>query len=132
LSRNPPERIFFYGTLMKDHGRIGALIREGKLRFVAAGRIEARLYNVGDYPAAVPEKGGSVYGEVYEVSDLDEILPRLDEYEEYDASRPDDSLFIRKVTNVVLESGGEVPALVYFYNRDTEGLKVIRPGRWKK
>ncbi len=132
LNKSPVKRIFFYGTLMKRHGRLAELIRSGKLRFVGNGKIEAKLYSVGEYPGAVPKKGTFVLGEVYEGTHLDDILPELDEYEEYDPKRPERSLFVRKTSKVHLESGKEVPTLVYFYNKGTKGLESIQEGKWEK
>jgi gamma-glutamylcyclotransferase (GGCT)/AIG2-like uncharacterized protein YtfP len=126
------EKLFVYGTLMKNHIDAVDLIGKERLRLLGYGQIEAELYDFGEYPGAVKRKGKQVYGEVYEIADSANILHRLDEYEEFNPKDVTHSLFIRRKTKVMMETGRTVIAIVYFYNGSTKNLRAIPDGRWKK
>jgi gamma-glutamylcyclotransferase (GGCT)/AIG2-like uncharacterized protein YtfP len=112
-----PDYVFFYGTLMTPFNRPGRQRVEAKLAYAGRGRIKAALFDLGIYPAAVPvNDDSSVAGELYEVLDTPAVLAALDELEGYRSSEPERSLYLRTLTEVVLESGGSRPAWVYFYN----------------
>src|SRR5262245_46087756 len=109
------------------------------LERIGSGWIRAALYDLGPYPAALPAPAGTshtpsgtrsealetqgyarentVYGEVYRMLDPQSALRVLDEFEGYDGSRPDSSLFVRAQATVELVGGGTVDAWVYFYGR---------------
>ena len=57
--------VFFYGTLMAGFDRRRRAGIDDKLTYVGRGAIQAALFDVGLYPAAVPALEGLVWGEVY-------------------------------------------------------------------
>ena len=108
--------VFFYGTLMMPFNRPGRRRVEQHLRYVGRGTIEAALFDLGIYPAAVPATDSHVWGEVYEMTDSTAVLHALDEIEGFRPAEPDRSLYTRVEAAVTLESGNLVMAWVYFYN----------------
>jgi len=48
------ELVFFYGTLMSGFKRRGGERIDPKLQPVGHGRIQAALFDLGIYPAAIP------------------------------------------------------------------------------
>ena len=110
------DKIFVYGTLMSGFDRRKRAGIDTRMRFVGRGWIQAALYDLGLFPAAVPAPDCRVAGEVYEVVDDPSVLAKLDEIEGYRASEPDTSLYVRARTTVTLESGDVDAAWVYFYN----------------
>ena len=108
--------VFFYGTLMAGFARRQRAGIDAKLTFQGHGTIRAALFDLGLYPAAVPDPEGEVRGEVYEMSDPEAILPALDDIEGYRPGRPDQSLYTRELTDVALADGTRAVASVYFYN----------------
>lgn len=111
------EHVFFYGTLMTPFRRPGRQRVDAHMRFVGRGRIQAALFDLGIYPAAVPADDGSmVAGEVYELLDAPAALSTLDEIEGVRPGEPERSLYLRVLTDVTLEDGGVQPAWAYFYN----------------
>lgn len=111
------EHVFFYGTLMTPFNRPGRQRVNPKLRFAGRGTINAALFDLGIYPAAVPTSdGGRVWGEVYETSDPASVLATLDEIEGYRANEPERSLYTRVLTEVTLDGGYVQKAWAYFYN----------------
>ena len=108
--------LFFYGTLMAGFDRRRTAGIDSKLTYMGRGAIRAALFDLGLYPAAVPDPDGQVWGEVYEMFDPDAVLAALDDIEGYRPGRPDQSLYLRERTDVRLPDGSAKPAWVYFYN----------------
>jgi gamma-glutamylcyclotransferase (GGCT)/AIG2-like uncharacterized protein YtfP len=122
------ELVFFYGTLMTPFNRTGRLRIDEHLVLKGSGTIEAALFDLGIYPAAVPTSEGVVRGEVYEMTHPAIVLGALDELEGYSADEPDTSLYRRTLTPVVLEDGSSVQAWAYFYNAPLGRAERIASG----
>jgi gamma-glutamylcyclotransferase (GGCT)/AIG2-like uncharacterized protein YtfP len=108
--------VFFYGTLRAGFSRRPRLGVDSRLTFIGRGSIAAALYDLGLYPAAIPDPDARVYGEVYRMSDPDSVLAVLDDIEGYRPAEPDRSLYIRSRIPITLDDGGTEEAWVYFYN----------------
>ncbi len=122
------DRVFFYGTLMTGFDRRQRLGIDPKLSYVGRGSIAAALFDLGIYPAAVPDPAGRVRGEVYRMLDPAEVLPALDGIEGYCPEEPDSSLYIRFEVEVALDEGGRETAWVYFYNAPLVRAERIESG----
>ena len=107
---------FFYGTLMTGFDRRRRTGIDPKMRFLARGWVQAALFDLGIYPAAVPAQDARVWGEVFELLDPDDVLTALDEIEGYRPSEPEYSLYTRRLTPVTMDDGTVVQASAYFYN----------------
>lgn len=108
--------VFFYGTLMAGFDRRRRAGIDTKLTYMGRGSIQAALFDLGIYPAAVPAPEGRVWGEVYRMSDPQTVLTALDDIEGYSPDDPDRSLYARGEADVVLPDGARSRAWVYFYN----------------
>jgi gamma-glutamylcyclotransferase (GGCT)/AIG2-like uncharacterized protein YtfP len=108
--------VFFYGTLMTGFDRAGRARIEAMLVPQGRGSIHATLFDLGMYPGAIPSADGRVWGEVYQMSDVEAVFVVLDEVEGYRPAEPDASLYRRVVTDVTLHDGHVADAWVYFYN----------------
>jgi gamma-glutamylcyclotransferase (GGCT)/AIG2-like uncharacterized protein YtfP len=120
------ELVFFYGTLMSGFKRQGRV--ELALEPVGHGSIQALLFDVGIYPAAIPAPGSRVHGEVHRMVAPDSVLRALDEIEGYRHEKPDASLYVRAETPVRLDDGRVAQAWVYFYNAPLGGAQRIESG----
>jgi gamma-glutamylcyclotransferase (GGCT)/AIG2-like uncharacterized protein YtfP len=109
-------RVFFYGTLMAGFDRRRRAGIDDKLRYMGRGSIQAALFDLGIYPAAVPAPEGVVWGEVWEMTEPPAVLAALDDIEGYRPDDPDRSLYRRSTAEVVLPDEGRALAWVYFYN----------------
>jgi gamma-glutamylcyclotransferase (GGCT)/AIG2-like uncharacterized protein YtfP len=123
-----PELVFFYGTLMTPFNRTARLQIDQHLAFVGAGTIEAVLFDLGIYPAAVPVPGGRVHGEVYEMLHPTVVLRALDELEGYRPGEHEQSLYTRMRTRVTMDDRGAVKAWAYFYNAPLGRAERIESG----
>jgi gamma-glutamylcyclotransferase (GGCT)/AIG2-like uncharacterized protein YtfP len=122
------ELAFFYGTLMTGFDRRRRAGIENKLRYVGRGWIEAALFDLGIYPAAVPTPEGRVWGEAYELGEPGAVLAALDEIEGYAPDDPDRSLYTRARVPARLEDGRVVDVWVYFYNAPLGQARQIASG----
>jgi gamma-glutamylcyclotransferase (GGCT)/AIG2-like uncharacterized protein YtfP len=123
-----PKLVFFYGTLMTPFNRTGRLQIEQNLVYKGRGTITAALFDLGIYPAAVPDPDGQVWGEVYEMTQPVVVLRALDELEGYRPTEPEASLYTRRLTPVTMEDGSIVYASAYFYNAPLGRAERIASG----
>ncbi len=114
--------LFVYGTLRKNARSKMASFLLNQSSYVGTGKIEARLYAVSWYPAAVPAKGDYVFGDVFELHNPEMCLSVLDRYEDVP------SLYVRQQVDVRLSDERRVTAWVYFYNQPIEHYPEIPSG----
>lgn len=113
------DQLFVYGTLHPDHAPPEIANAVKMLTPLGHGTIRGKLYDLGDYPAVVlPNRRHRIPGSVFALPDDSETLPRLDEYEEFKPSDPDNSLFVRTKRTVTLDDGSRRRCWVYLYNRE--------------
>ncbi len=123
------DRVFFYGTLMTGFDRRRrAGIEERTLEYLGRGFIHAALFDLGIYPAAVPDPDGRVWGEVYRMLEPDHVLPALDDIEGFCPDEPDASLYTRVEIPITLEDGRLDTGWAYFYNAPLGRAERIASG----
>ena len=111
-----PEQVFFYGTLRTGFDSTGRAGIDALLRFCGRGWIDAKLFDLGIYPAAVPATDARVRGEVFEISDPPTVLAALDRIEGHRPTEPERSLYNRVRVPATLDDGRTEHVWVYFYN----------------
>ncbi|MEL6942840.1 MAG: gamma-glutamylcyclotransferase family protein, partial [Bacteroidota bacterium] len=92
-------------------------------QFIAKGKMNGKLYDLGSYPAAVFEPNGEeeVLGNIFELKDEKYTLAVLDEYEGTEYTRE----------QVLIQSEkGEYQCWVYLYQLPTAGLNLIASGNY--
>jgi len=122
------ENVFVYGTLMAGFDRRKRAGIDTRMHFAGRGWIEAALFDLGIFPAAIPAPGGRVWGEVYEIVDDPGVVAKLDEIEGYRPAEPDASLYIRSQVPVTFDGGRTGVAWVYFYNAPLGRAERIESG----
>ena len=120
--------VFFYGTLMSGFKRAGRSRVDTMLTAIGRGSIGAALFDLGIYPAAIPSADSRVNGEVYRMSDGENVLAVLDELEGHRPTEPDTSLYRRIETPVTMGDGRVAQAWVYFYNAPLGQAQRIESG----
>lgn len=120
--------VFFYGTLMSGFRRPGRSGLDRHLRPVGRGWIEAALFDLGIYPAAIPSRDSRVWGEVHQMLDPRVVLRGLDEIEGHSLTAPDSSLYTREEVLVTMEEQAPGLAWVFFYNAPLGGAQRIQSG----
>ena len=124
--------LFSYGTLLPRHAppEIAPTVR--RFRRVGRGFVRGKLYDLGAYPGAILSRGGgpTVVGQVFELPDDPGVLTRLDDYEGFDPSRPQGSLFVRKRCLVRLNNGQKLACWIYTYNRPLGTARPLAGGNY--
>ena len=120
--------VFFYGTLMSGFKRPGRATLDRALKPIGRAWINAALFDLGIYPAAIPAAEGQVWGEVHQMMEPAAALTTLDEIEGYSPEAPDASLYRRVEIPVTLEDGHTERAWVYFYNAPLGRAERIASG----
>ena len=120
--------VFFYGTLMSGFKRPGRTRVDLALEPAGRGWIQAILFDLGIYPAAIPAPDGRVRGEVHRLLDPDAVLHSLDEIEGHRPGQPEASLYVRREVPVTLDDGRVAEAWVYLYNAPLGGAQRIESG----
>jgi gamma-glutamylcyclotransferase (GGCT)/AIG2-like uncharacterized protein YtfP len=127
----PPESemLFVYGTLRRGFP-LHRHLHEAAVEFIGEGSIPGRLYDLGEYPGAVAaaSPGEEVHGELYRLSDPAQQLAALDQVEEYDAARPENSLFLRERVDVRASIGSVVKAWTYLLRDKPSNARWIEGG----
>jgi gamma-glutamylcyclotransferase (GGCT)/AIG2-like uncharacterized protein YtfP len=122
-----PIHVFVYGTLKKGEGN-HRVMEAAKGKFMECASIEAKLFNLGYYPAVAINRTGETQGEVYQV-DTEEGLRILDNLEGYP------HYYNRSKVRTLHCSPG-YGREVWVYHMDGEhleaiGAEEIESGEWK-
>jgi gamma-glutamylcyclotransferase (GGCT)/AIG2-like uncharacterized protein YtfP len=93
-----------------------------------------KLYDAGEYPAAVLNSEGDdyIYGVILHINDPEKVFPVIDDYEGFGVEQQQQpNEFVRVTTEVETEQG-LVICWVYVYNLPTTGLALIENGKYRK
>jgi gamma-glutamylcyclotransferase (GGCT)/AIG2-like uncharacterized protein YtfP len=128
------EYLFLYGTLLPGDATGEPSRIVSSLKRVGSGTVRGRLYDFGDYPGAVLDRSAktSIKGELFELPNDDSALRALDDYEEFDRTDQETSLFVRTRTMARLRDGRRLNAWVYVYNRDPGSARLIPSGDYSE
>ena len=103
------------------------------LTFIGPATVQAKLYDLGEYPGAVLDSSESkVFGKAFEFSDDEGLLKTLDRYEGFDSEDLKHNLFIRTKTDATLNDGSSIECWIYVYNQDTNDAHLIECGDYIK
>ncbi len=128
-----PDKLFVYGTLLKDLGHPMAKKLQEESDFLGKGYFRGRLFDIGEYPAAVLAEMGEtkVIGEIYSLHHPKETLRWLDAYEGIGEGELKPWEYERKVANVFLQKEGRwVDCWVYLYALVCDQLISIPGGNY--
>jgi gamma-glutamylcyclotransferase (GGCT)/AIG2-like uncharacterized protein YtfP len=105
--------LFAYGTLMRGFPLHGLLA--GRAEYVGPGRVAGRLFDLGRYPAAVPDPHGVIAGEIYRAADA-ALWSALDS-----AEGPQ---YHRQQVSVETACGPAAAAFIYRYRGPVRGVPI--------
>jgi gamma-glutamylcyclotransferase (GGCT)/AIG2-like uncharacterized protein YtfP len=124
-------RLFVYGSLRSGmHNEVFTFI-SSYFVLEGMGAVHGKLYDLGDYPGAIPGTGSErIVGELYRIEqeeDFDWAMEQIDDYEGYVVSEGATSLFRRELVNVLFQNT-TVIAWTYWYNQPVTGRTRILSG----
>ena len=136
MNDQPCYRLFVYGSLRKGFESPAYGYISSYFDFLAHAKAPGMLYDLGEYPAATPNKDAahndaSIVGELYTIRNVDEFewaIAQLDDYEGVDASYDEPALYYRSKVSVLCEDGQSLDAWIYWYKGDTAGKPVVASG----
>jgi gamma-glutamylcyclotransferase (GGCT)/AIG2-like uncharacterized protein YtfP len=123
--------LFVYGSLRKDFNHPAHQFISRYFNLVCSATIKGRLYDLGEYPAALPTNTEHIIkGELYEIKRPDEFCYAIAQLDDYEGIIPEEGLqaLYRREIVAVSTPNGEIYAWVYWYNGSVEGQPVIECG----
>jgi gamma-glutamylcyclotransferase (GGCT)/AIG2-like uncharacterized protein YtfP len=126
------DRLFVYGTLMRDFDHPMARMLSRNADFLGPARCRGRLYLVKHYPGLVlsDDERDVVHGEVYRLHQPEALIAEFDMYEACGEGFPEPTQYIRQMLPLTLAGGATIEAWTYIYNWPVTELKRIASGRF--
>ena len=128
--------LFVYGTLVKTDFFI-KLFNERPWK-IHEGWIFGKMYDCGNFPMITSDPERKVYGLIYTLVNLEELLPKIDRYERCNVEHPEVALYERKIVDAHFDSNKKIRAWTYFGNPSSDFFSKwcvkknsISSGRWK-
>lgn len=123
--------LFVYGSLRSGFNSDAYQYISRYFTLVDNAKVKGVLYDLGDYPAALPsDKDFFITGELYYLKNEEEYnwaMEQLDDYEGLHVEAGERPLYRRDIVTVYARDN-EVMAWVYWYNNDIEGKPRIESG----
>ncbi|MFN4314666.1 MAG: gamma-glutamylcyclotransferase [Chitinophagaceae bacterium] len=131
MTNSSLHRIFVYGSLRSGFKSPAYEYISRYFTFLAEGRVPGLLYDLGEYPAAIPAGTDQfIVGELYEAREGDQfeyVIGQLDDYEGVLVEEGEQPLYRRERT-MVFTPQGATEAWVYWYNGDVSGKPLVASG----
>jgi gamma-glutamylcyclotransferase (GGCT)/AIG2-like uncharacterized protein YtfP len=123
--------LFVYGSLRSGFRSPAYEYISRYFIFVGEGKVKGRMYDMGEYPAAVPtEEDSFIIGELYAIKNQHEFswaIGQLDDYEGMTIEPGEPQLYVRGLADVFINNT-PTSAWMYWYNGDTTGRPIIASG----
>ena len=131
MSENGNHQLFVYGSLRSGFHHPAYAYISDNFTLVGPAKIKGRLYDLGEYPAAISVSDESfIVGELYELKenlDFYWVIEQIDDYEGLNVEQDEIALFKREEVEVYL-ANRTTKAWVYWYNKDVSDRPFIPSG----
>lgn len=131
MATNNIYHLFVYGTLRSGFRSPAYEYISRHFDLIGEGKVKGRLYDLGEYPAAVPVTDEAfIIGELYlakEPSEFSWAIGQLDDYEGVFNEPGEPQLYRRELAEIFMPAG-PVQAWIYWYNGDVTGKPVVSSG----
>ena len=131
------DRLFVYGTLMRDFDHPMAQLLSRSADFIGEARCQGRLYLVKHYPGMVLSDATDdvVFGELYRLKQPEALLREFDMYEACGEGFAEPTEYLRRLLPITLVDGAAseaqtAEAWTYVYNWPVTQLPRIASGRF--
>jgi gamma-glutamylcyclotransferase (GGCT)/AIG2-like uncharacterized protein YtfP len=132
MNDNQLYTLFVYGSLRQGFQSEAYGYISRYFTLVGHAKVKGSLYNLGDYPAALPsDEERFIEGELYSIKNEDEFgwaIGQIDDYEGVNVEAGEKPLYRRDITRAALADGSKVDAWVYWYNGSVGDKPVIESG----
>jgi gamma-glutamylcyclotransferase (GGCT)/AIG2-like uncharacterized protein YtfP len=124
-------QLFVYGSLRSGFRSPVYEYISRFFTFVGEARVRGKLYDLGEYPAALPVQEDSfIIGELYIIKQEDEFswaIGQLDDYEGVNIEVGEEKLYYRELADVLLNDT-VTRAWIYWFKGDVSGQPLITSG----
>jgi len=124
-------QLFVYGSLRSGFHSPAFEYISGFFSFAGEAKVKGKLYDMGEYPAAVPTtENFLIVGELYSIKNKNEFswaIGQLDDYEGLNVEAGEIQLYRRDLTEVYFNDK-ITHAWIYWYNADVSGRPLIDSG----
>jgi gamma-glutamylcyclotransferase (GGCT)/AIG2-like uncharacterized protein YtfP len=124
-------QLFVYGSLRQGFNHPAHQFISRYFNLISAATIKGALYDLGEYPAAIPTEGdGHIIGELYAIKMADEFCYAIAQLDDYEGIVPEENaqaLYRRELVTVFADNG-PVEAWVYWYNGSVDGHPRVESG----
>jgi gamma-glutamylcyclotransferase (GGCT)/AIG2-like uncharacterized protein YtfP len=129
--KNNLNQLFVYGSLRSGFRHPAYEYISRYFTLVGDAKVKGYLYDMGNYPVAVPTKDDAfIVGELYVLNNENEFswaLAQLDDYEGVNAEEGETPHYRREPATVFLNDA-ETDAWIYWYNGDITGQPIVSSG----
>lgn len=123
--------LFVYGSLRSGFNSDAYQYISRYFSFVANAKVKGKLYDLGEYPAALPtDENFFIVGELYWLKNEEEYnwaIEQLDDYEGLNVEAGEKPLYRREIATIFADNK-TAEAWIYWYNNDIEGMPFIKSG----
>lgn len=123
--------LFVYGSLRSGFKSPAYAYISRYFHLIGPAKVKGRLYDMGDYPAAIPSTDEHyIVGELYVLnheSEFNWAIEQLDDYEGVHVEEGEAPLYIRKTEEVITDSGNTL-AWMYWFNGSITNQPLIESG----
>jgi len=131
MNKQKVYHLFVYGSLLSGFKSPAYEYITRYFSLVCTGTIKGKLYDMGEYPAAVPsDEDIFIKGELYCIKNNPEFsyaIGQLDDYEGVKTEPGEPQLYKRELTDVFHDDTTS-KAWVYWYNGDVQGKPIVTSG----
>ncbi|MCH5600345.1 gamma-glutamylcyclotransferase family protein [Niabella ginsengisoli] len=121
--------LFVYGSLLSGFKSPAYEYISKYFKLKGEALVKGTIYDMGTFPVGTPvDTGRFIKGELYEIKnpkELSFILAQLDDYEGLYPDDGEDIYYKRDLVETNLESGENIIAWIYWYNKDVEGKPIV-------
>ena len=123
--------LFVYGSLRSGFKNPAFEYLAKYFTYAGEGLVKGKFYDNGSYPVAVASNNEDmIVGELYKINNEEEFtwaFEQLDDYEGVHVEAGETSLYKRSMVEVY-QLDNVLPAYIYWYNGNIEGLAPIATG----
>lgn len=126
----PVMHLFVYGSLRQGFQNPFFDYIKNHFTYVCDGKVKGCLYDLGEYPAALPGPDCKIIGELYAANSEDDFYWAISQLDDYEGLNPEEgeAVFYKRETTSVYHNGGETEAWIYWYTGDVTGKPVVESG----
>jgi len=129
--KQPTYYLFVYGSLRSGFKSPAYEYISRYFHFISEAKVKGLLYDMGDYPAAVPTTAEHyIMGELYCLNHENEFSWAINQLDDYEGVHGDDGappLYLRAAEEIITPVG-KVLAWMYWYNGSTANKPIIVSG----